>query len=187
MTLLDQSTYRRITSDTVVYGAGILDGALADGQRRVEDYLRRPVELAERTEFLRTSVHRYLDSDFHRFFDPVTDQYYGERTVYPQVTPITIVPAGYTIRTSAAVVIGPDWNGYLTYTGGWTLSTAPYCVLEGLAWAAYAVLMRTGAAGMGEQVDPEGNVIPVVPPFSQNPGQVHSAELRKYVRRSDTV
>lgn len=186
MTILDAVTYRSITSDTVTYSAGVLEAALSAGQRKVEDFLRRPVESAERTETLRTSVRRRTDEDWGRYIDPVFERPLGEVVVHPSATPVTAVPAGYTIRTTATVAVGSDWSGNLTYTGGWTLSTAPYVILEALAWSSYHILARSGASGSGELVDPEGNVIPVVPPFSNTPAVLITRELCRYIRRSGT-
>lgn len=178
MTILDEDTYRRITFDTVAYTAGVMDAALADGQMQVESFLRRPVESLERTEPLRIMEHRFLDSDRHRYYDPTIDLYGGQPVVYPEATPVIAVPTGYTILTPSAVIVGSDWNGYLTYTGGWDLDTVPYPVMVALAWAAFELLARLGATGQGELVDPEGNVIPVVPPFKPESPTIMGELLR---------
>lgn len=161
-TLLDTTTYRRITGDQTSYTGTNLADALADAQKLVEAELRRPVESVVVTERLYASV------------DPVPvnlpDPILGGRgfVVYPAVTPVTAVPADHILLTSAKVQVPFSYTGYVTYTGGWTLSTAPQPILNALAYTAHKLLVDRLAASPGDLVDPEGNVVPVVPPFGDD-------------------
>lgn len=136
MTLLDVPTYRRLTRDTTTPDADLAE-PLADAQQLVEDYLRRELARAERTERLR--VYRLDD---------------GRRAVYPRATPIVTVPVGLTVE--GAAVVGADllsgfaaWSGSstgyasLTYTGGYLLADLPLTIAREIARTARALLTPT--------------------------------------------
>lgn len=150
MTLLDEGTYRRITGDIRVYSGTVLVDAFADAQSQCETWLRRPVESKSRTE----SVRSEQNSD-------------GDWVLWPKATPVTVVAAGYTILDGASVSTSSAYSGSLTYTGGWTLATAPYVVLALLAGVSRR-LINVRLSEDALSVDPEGNVVPVVPPFSDD-------------------
>lgn len=153
MTLLDEDTYRRITGDTTVYSGTVLVDALSDAQAQTEGWLRRPVESESRTENVNAESAFNGDS---------TTAY-----LYPKATPVTAVPAGYTIVDPSTIAPATTHNGILTYTGGWTLPTAPYVVLALLAGVTRRVVVQRSNDAEPD-VDPEGNVIPVVPPFDDD-------------------
>jgi hypothetical protein len=115
LTLVSNVRYRNLTGDLQTPEDEVTEG-LADAQREVEEYLRRPLESLERTESLRV---------------------YANGRVYPKATPITAVPDGYTVEESAVVAGGVagavPWPGVvggpttmdLTYTGGYDPLTLP--------------------------------------------------------------
>src|SRR5690606_23749562 len=95
----------------------------------LEDYLGRPVELAERTEAMRPDRDGWL---------------------WPKATPIT--DAGdYDIEGYG--LVGSHWGGgsiidpaitvEVTYTGGWTDETLPACIARDLAFAAWRLANPT--------------------------------------------
>lgn len=151
MTLLDVATYQAITGDTTTVPTA---AQLLVGQKRVEDYLHRPVELAQYAHRLR--IH-------------------AGGTVYPPALPVTDAGTAQ-IDGPAVYALGADsfsyasswqtpgfslWAGWydqgrpaygtLTYTGGWTLTNCPQAVLDGLAWETWR------AAHPGQVPQPGGN------------------------------
>lgn len=142
MTLLDVAAYRRLTGDSTTPDATVT-AALTDAQRLVEEYLRRPLEKAERTEQLR--VYRLGD---------------GRRIVYPSATPITAVPAGLIVE--GVGVTGQDllsgfaaWLGSetghtsLTYTGGYTAAQLPLTIGREIARLAQQLTQPVAAVPAG--------------------------------------
>lgn len=151
MTLLDVPTYRRLTGDSTTPDA-TLTSALADAQRLVEEYLRRPLERAERTEKLR--VYRLED---------------GRSAAYPSATPITAVPAGFVVEGVAVLGEGllsgfTPWFGSdrahitLTYTGGFVAATLPLTVAREIARLAQQLTQPVAAAPAGAKSVRVGDV-----------------------------
>lgn len=134
--LVTVAQYRLVTIDTTSSDAAVT-AALQTAEDLLEEYLRRPLPEAERTETLQ------LDK-------------LGR--IYPSAAPITAVPAGYTIRGTA--VFGGDiltndtlvynwsydWSAAnrprstITYTGGWTAATLPETIRQVIAQVAYDLL-----------------------------------------------
>lgn len=181
MSLLDQTTYRRLTGDTTSYSGTSLQDAMTDAQSAVEAKLRRPIQSASRSEYLISFIDQQPRSS-----TPFTGLSTSGLVVYPNVTPVVSVPAGYVILSSAKVQVGSDFNGLLVYTGGWTLLTIPFPILNALACKTKQLLIERTAGGPGELVDPEGNVIPVVPPFDEVELEREWSGLNSYVKPSPT-
>lgn len=108
MALLSDEDYRARTGDYTSDAAAVVD-ALAFAQADVEEWLRRPLEAAVRTETLRPTMSGML---------------------YPAATPLRVVPAGYAIRGAGLLATPGGWAGpwlaggphpgfTITYTGGW--------------------------------------------------------------------
>ena len=123
--------YRDITVDTTSSDNAVT-GALVDAQELVEEYLRRPLEEAERTESVRINRNG---------------------RVYPKVTPITAVDSDYEIVGHSVKGVSPGagevFEPYseitppvveLTYTGGWTTETLPKTIEKEIVRTAYALL-----------------------------------------------
>lgn len=137
MTLLTYDRYVQLTGDSVTASA-LVEAAVADAESMVAEHLKRPLESAERIEWLRVDV---------------------DGRVYPRAIPVTSVSASSTgvleddrtIRDATAdlsflIERNADLGtGYLvdqplaavTYTGGWTSDTAPVRLLRVIARAAY--------------------------------------------------
>lgn len=151
MTLLDVPTYRRLTGDSATADAAVTP-ALVDAQRLVEEYLRRPLERAERTEQLR--VYRLSD---------------GRTGVYPSATPISAVPAGFVVEGVAVLGEGllsgfTPWLGSerehvtLTYTGGFVAATLPLTIAREIARLAQQLTQPVAAAPAGAKSVRVGDV-----------------------------
>lgn len=140
MALVTVARYQAITGDTAS-ASGTVESALAVATDDLGEELRRPLESAVRTERCRI---------YHETRGLV---------VYPQATPITSAPSGYTLVGTNALVGAtpvsspaflsddPDYAS-ITYTGGWTAATVPRAVERAIAWAAYADLNPTAEAGI---------------------------------------
>lgn len=130
MSLVTVDRYRTITLDTTSSEATIT-AAIEDAEAEVSEYLRRPLEQAERTETL-----------------PIS----RDGKLYPSATPLD--PAAGDLADLAVegdVVIGasPDagelgWLGSvatpqatITYTGGWTADSLPKAIERAVALAAH--------------------------------------------------
>lgn len=122
MTLLTVARYEAITGDETAENP---TAAIAEAVELLEDYLDRPLELAERTETLRPDRRGRL---------------------WPRATPITdggdyeidgLALVGASPFGPALGFVDPATSLSVTYTGGWTASTLPACIGRDLAWAAY--------------------------------------------------
>lgn len=181
--------YRELTGDTTTDETTVT-ARLEDAQRLVEEYLRRPIERAERTERLRLYRYEGTDSGFD-----------GGWAVYPRATPIdAVATTGYTALGAALVGVSPDAGplsygispttvGYatVTYTGGWTEATLPLTIARELARTAKA-LASPAASGV-----PAGATSVKVGDLSIGFGKegatsggldaTSRSELRRYIRR----
>lgn len=159
MSILTEAAYRQLTGDATEYDTGVLQSGLDDAQDLVGTFLRRRgwIESSEYTEVL-----------------VAQDGY-----VYPTATPVTVVPTGYAIESGSKVA---GISGAVTYTGGWDIDTAPYVVKQVLAMETQRILAVRGVsgAGDGQYTDPEGNVVPVTPPFTPEDQSSIWAETRSY-------
>lgn len=130
MSVLTVARYRTITLDTTS-GDAAVTAALADAETDVAEYLRRPLELAERTETLTIS---------------------RDGRVYPSATPIVELlgdDTGLTREGNVIVGASPDaaafvWIGTstaptatITYRGGWDAASLPKAVERAIAMGAY--------------------------------------------------
>jgi hypothetical protein len=178
-TLLPEARYRQLTGDHTSAAADV-ERALTDAQRLVEEYLRRPLELAERTERLRV---------YHLN---------GARAVYPKATPIQLVPAGLTVE--GAAVVGADaltsWAGWssrsdrsyveITYTGGYTDITLPLTIGREIARTAQQLLSPATAQAIpgGAKSVRVGDVaVTLDRPAGGALDSTSTRALRGYVRR----
>lgn len=131
MTLLTAVRYGEITGDTtsVVFDSASVSARLEEAEELLEDYLDRPLALAERTETMRPDRNGWL---------------------WPRATPITdggsyVVEGAALIGGFASSVgifdasVGVD----VTYTGGWTADTLPRAIERDLAFAAHRLLHAT--------------------------------------------
>lgn len=131
--LVTTERYQVITLDTTS-AASAVSAALETAEDLIEDYLRRPIPVAQRTETL-----------------PMT----RSRRVYPTATPISAVAAGSGLEIEGSALVGAspnespflDWNtgdsaplATVTYTGGWSASTLPKTIEKHIAWFAYELL-----------------------------------------------
>jgi len=138
VSLLTYDRYVMLTGDTATASA-LVEAAIADAEAMVTEYINRPLESAERIDWLRVDI---------------------DGRVYPKAIPVTSVPASasYSIedeRTIAHATANLSFliersdvqTGYLvdqplaaiTYTGGWTPGTAPLRLLRVIARAAYTL------------------------------------------------
>lgn len=130
MSLVTVERYRTITLDTTSSNVAIT-AAVEDAEAEVSEYLRRPVEQAERTETL-----------------PIS----RDGKVYPSATPIDSLggdDSGLTLEGDIVIGASPDagafgWLGSpttpqstITYTGGWTADTLPKAIERAIALAAH--------------------------------------------------
>lgn len=138
--LISVATYQSITGDTTSATA-VVETAVKDAQGLLEDRLRRPLELASRTERLR----RFPDG-----------------RVYPSATPITSGPAGSTVYGAALADAAPagsflqpaDEYVDVTYTGGFdpteddrsAVTFVPVDLARAVAWAARAIVSGVSAS-----------------------------------------
>lgn len=141
MTLLTEADYRSISGDTTSLSADVT-AALATGQQLLEEWLRRPLELLERTEQVR--IH-------------------ADGRAYPSATPIQAVsvPSWAVVMDGTTVLslfadqnplwdilvepyrYGPGGAGgqfdttmrpsTITYTGGFTSATLPRKLRQAIA------------------------------------------------------
>lgn len=124
--MIDANRYRQITGDHTSTDAEI-DRCVTDAQALLEEYLGRPLQLAERTEAI------------------VPDR---NGMLWPRVTPI-VEAEGWTIDglglVGTAVWFGALATTDVTYRGGWERPDAedpegpvlPTCIQRDLAGAAY--------------------------------------------------
>lgn len=171
MTILDETAYRALTGDTLTYSAGVVVASIGNAQSQLEYLLRRPLESIERTEhYVAMRLRQFYQSTGY----PVRDYY--KFFVFPLATPVTVVPAGFVLETTSKVSGPFDYQGYFTYTGGYTAGTCPYVLKKALAGLTQLNLGEVGAYTEGDIIDPEGNVVPVVPPFGSGgeAGQVEA-------------
>lgn len=130
MSLLTVARYRTITLDTTSYDYAIT-AAVEDAEAEVSEYLRRPLEQAERTETL-----------------PIS----RDGKLYPSATPLDAGSgdlADLTVEGDVVIGASPDagafgWLGSpttpqatITYTGGWTADTLPKAIERAIALAAH--------------------------------------------------
>lgn len=184
-TLVDVATYRRLTGDTVSDDTAAGD-ALADAQQLVEEYLRRPLEHAERTERLR--LYRY---------DSAGAGIGASWAVYPKATPIDVAATtGYTVEGAALVGISPDdgpWivgsyepGGYatVTYTGGWTVDTLPLTIAREISRTAKALTRPALSEVMANAGSVRvGDISASISSSSGTLDGISETRLRPYVRR----
>lgn len=143
--MIGVTRYQQITGDFVSTDAEV-ERCIADAVQQLEEYLDRPLALAERTENMRPDRRGRL---------------------WPKAVPITEAD-GYEIDGHAltgALPFGPavgfiDPQSFLpvTYTGGWvdespddwdpevTPRTLPYCIARDLAWAAHRLAHPAGTS-----------------------------------------
>jgi len=137
--LLTTAYYRQLTGDEATAATAVASAASA-AQELLEADLARPgyLESAERTETL-----------------PLLD----DGTVYPTATPVTAVDGGLDFFDNVVFAAVPDvltFTGLidatrspkrvtLTYTGGYSSTTAPGTILRDLAWVSYALIHGTSA------------------------------------------
>lgn len=141
--LVTVERYQAITGDTTT-GEEVVEGRLDRAQRKVEDYLRRPLASAERTERV---LLRYRPSGVLA----------GTYAAYPKVTPVTEVADGLTIDGSAVLGASGTWLSWwdegdqyaeITYTGGWTAGSLPETIAESICLLARDLsLVRAVPAG----------------------------------------
>lgn len=131
MSLLTVARYRILTLDTTSADSAA-SAAIADAEDLVAEYLRRPLEQAERIETL-----------------PIS----RAGKVYPSATPVAELggdDTGLTLEGDVVIGASPDaagsaWLGSgdatphatITYTGGWTADTLPKAVERAIALAAH--------------------------------------------------
>lgn len=131
MSLVTVARYRTITLDTTS-AAETVTARLEDAEAEVSEYLRRPLEQAERTETL-----------------PIS----RDGKVYPSATPIDSLgsdDSGLTVEGDVIIGAAPDavgtgWLGSgattpqatITYTGGWTADTLPKAIERAIALHAH--------------------------------------------------
>lgn len=133
--------YKVITLDTTTAEATVT-AALETAQATVEEYLRRPLASASRTETLRFSVDGRL---------------------YPAATPITVPPTGLSLIGTSSVYgatpdASPSWPSEvdpavpvvatITYTGGYDATTLPRTIENHIAWLAYQLTHASVLAGL---------------------------------------
>lgn len=137
--LISITTYRDITGDTTSASA-VVEDAIGDAQRALEERLGRPLEQAQRTERCRV---------------------FPDGRVYPRATPIVAAQAGATIYGASisdghvpGSFINPDTHAQVTYTGGYDptetdLAAVDYVPVElrrAVAWAAHSLIHGTVSA-----------------------------------------
>lgn len=139
--LVSLSRYRTITVDTASPDASVT-AAIEDATQVVEEYLRRPLRLAERTETIPIDQHG---------------------RVFPTVTPIiSVTTSGLTIHGSARWLEGatPDDPGVfafgqsdvspvatIIYSAGFTQASLPETIERRIAWLARAFLLEPSSTG----------------------------------------
>lgn len=134
--LVTVEQYRALTGDNTTDRTVVAE-QLRAAQQLVEEYLRRPLELAERTERM-----RLYDLD-------------GTWTAFPKATPV-LSATGYTIVGAGLVGATPDVVGgpfartadpfaTITYTGGWSPVTLPLTVAREIAQTARALIAASTA------------------------------------------
>jgi hypothetical protein len=187
-TLVPIDTYRRLTGDTTTADATV-DEKLTDAQELVAEYLRRPLDQAQRTERLR--LYRYQGA---------TTGFDGAWAVYPKATPIDVAATvGYTVLGSALVGITPDdgpWlygsyesGGYatVTYTGGWTSASLPLTVAREICRTAKALLTPSATdVAAGAKLVQVGDIRVAYGPAGAVSGALDATsqeQLRRYIRR----
>lgn len=131
--LVTTALYQSLTGDTASEAADVAL-ALVNAQAIVEEYLRRLLTSAERTETVRIAPNRRL---------------------YPAAYPVTAVETGSQIVDGVAILgPGPDGSpvfpgpsdatypavATITYTGGFSAATLPRTIANEIAWLAYRIL-----------------------------------------------
>lgn len=149
--LVTLSDYQRLTGDRSSTPDDVA-AALLDAQQIIEEYLRRPLMLATRTERLRLYRADGIDSGYD-----------GAYLIYPTATPVLSAP-GFTVLDDISVagafpdggpfldgIIGQSVQPYatITYTGGYTPATLPATIRREIARTAAASLTPTTAVPTG--------------------------------------
>lgn len=140
--MIQEDRYRQITGEFTSTDAEV-NRCIVDATQLLEEYLGRPLALAERTEEMRPDRRGSL---------------------WPKATPITVA-ASYTIDghalrgtppfSSAVWMLDPETSVEVTYTGGWADErddawvtgdepVLPYCIARDLAWAAHRLAHPAG-------------------------------------------
>lgn len=131
--LVTVERYQQVTGDSTT-DETLVQERLDRAQRKVEEYLRRPLASEERTERV---MLRYRPGGVLS----------GAYAAYPKVTPVTDVADGLTIDGSAVLGLSGTWLSWweeseqwaeLVYTGGWTAETLPETIAENIIRLAHA-------------------------------------------------
>jgi hypothetical protein len=185
-TLVSLAAYRRLTGDTST-ADDTVTAALADAEKLIAEYLRRPLDRQERTE--RCRLYRQDSGGFGAGW-----------AAYPSATPIDAeATTGYTVEGVALVGVGPDdgpWMygqydspGYatVTYTGGWTAETLPLTIAREIARTARALTTASATAVLAGAASVKVGDISVAFGSGGAAGgaldETSQSQLRPYVRR----
>lgn len=185
--LLTVGDYQQITRDTTSDPVAVAE-ALLDAQGLVEEYLRRPLELATRTSRLRLYRADAIDSGYD-----------GSYLVYPPATPVQSAE-NLTVVSPVAVAGGfPDGGPFLqgivglavepyatvTYAGGWTRDTLPRTIRREIARTAQGLLTPSTVPAGGTALRVGDTSVTYADAAAVGAGLSPSSckALRKYKRR----